>query len=126
MQEKYADRVQFLVVYIKEAHPADDWPMVVSKRIRYVKDPESIFERFQVASTCVRDLDISIPCLIDDMENTAARAYKSHPDRLDVVGKDGKIAYHGGPGPMGFKPAHMEQALRFELAKIGAIAPSVD
>ena len=123
MQEKYADRVQFLVVYIKEAHPADDWPIPVSKRIRYVKDPETIFERFQVASTCVRDLDISIPCLIDDMENTAARAYKGHPDRLYVVGKDGKIAYHGGPGPMGFKPAHMEQALRFELTKIGAIVP---
>ena len=122
MSKKYADVAQFLVVYIKEAHPADDWPMPVSKRIKYVKDPTSIFERYQVASTCVADLNISIPCLIDDMDNTAASAYKGHPDRLYVVGKDGKIAYHGGPGPMGFKPDHMEKALRFELVKIGAIS----
>ena len=122
MSEKYGDVAQFLVVYIKEAHPADDWPIPVSKRIKYVKDPTSIFERFQVASTCVADLKISIPCLVDDMDNTAAVAYKGHPDRLYVVGKDGKIAYHGGPGPMGFKPAHMEKALRFELAKIGSLS----
>lgn len=122
MYAEYGDVAQFLVVYIKEAHPADDWPMPVSKRIKYIKDPTSSFERFQVASTCIADLEISIPCVIDDMENTAAVGYKAHPDRLYVVGKDGKIAYRGGPGPTGFTPSHMENALRFELVKIGAIS----
>ena len=120
MSKKYEDVAQFLVVYIKEAHPSDDWAMRVNPRLKYIKDPTTIFERFQVASTCVTDLKISIPCLVDDMENTAARAYGGWPDRLYVVGKDGKIAYHGGPGPRGFKPRLMEMALIAELKEIGS------
>ena len=96
---------------------------MVNDRIHYFKDPETVFERFQIASTCVADLDISIPCLIDDMENTAARAYKAHPDRLYVVGKDGRIAYHGGPGPFGFTPHQMEEYLLKELERIGVRPP---
>ena len=126
MSKKYADVAQFLIIYIKESHPADNWPMRVNQRIKYIKDPTNAFERFQVATTCVSDLKISIPCLIDDMSNGTAAAYKGHPDRLYVVGKDGKIAFHGSPGPMGFKPAHMEMALRLELVKIGAISADED
>ena len=120
MYNTYKDVAQFLIVYIKEAHPSDDWPMRVSPRIKYIKDPTTILERYQVANTCVADLNLSIPCLLDDMENSTAAAYKGHPDRLYIVGQDGKIAYRGGPGPGGFQPALLETALKFELAKIGA------
>ncbi len=126
MYKKYGDVAQFLVVYIKEAHPADDWSPQESGRVKYFKDPTSVFERLQVASTCVADLKISIPCLIDDMENTTTIAYKAHPDRLYVVGKDGNIAYHGGPGPYGFSPLHMEQYLRIELKRIGTLPARAD
>jgi len=91
--------------------------MRVNARLKYIKDPTSKFERFQVANTCVNDLDISIPCLLDDMKNSTAVAYKGHPDRLYIVGKDGRIAYRGGPGPRGFKPLEMEEALRNELKR---------
>ena len=95
--------------------------MRVNPRLKYIKDPTTQFERYQVANTCMNDLKISIPCLIDDMDNTAARAYKGWPDRLYVVGKNGKIAFHGGPGPMGFKPAEMELALIEELRRIDSV-----
>ena len=39
------------------------------------------------------------------MDNTAARAYKAWPDRLYVIGLDGRIALAGARGPWGFKPA---------------------
>lgn len=116
MYEEYKDRAQFLIVYIKEAHPSDDWANRVNDRVKYIKDPTTFQERYQVANTCISDLEISIPCLIDDMENTAARAYKGWPDRLFVVAKDGTIAYAGGPGPGGFLPREMETALRKQLA----------
>ncbi len=121
MSKKYGDAAQFLVVYIKEAHPSDNWASKVSARLKYIKDPTNDFERFQVANTCVRDLEITIPCLIDDMENTAARAYRGWPDRLYVVGKDGKIAFRGGPGPSGFVPEVMEKALIAELQHTGGL-----
>lgn len=95
--------------------------MRVNPRLKFIADPTTEFERFQVASTCVADLDISIPCVIDEMGNGTAAAYKGHPDRLYVVGLDGRIAYRGGPGPMGFKPDDMEVALREELKRIGRL-----
>lgn len=93
--------------------------MRVNPGLKYIKDPTNAFERFQVANTCVANLKISIPTLIDDMENTTAAAYKGHPDRLYLVGRDGKIAFRGGPGPMGFKPEELETAIKAELAKSG-------
>ncbi len=50
--------------------------------------------------------------LIDDMKNTAQQAYAGWPDRLYVVGRDGKVAFKGDPGPKGFKPADAETALK--------------
>ena len=120
MYADYKDAAQFFIIYIKEAHPSDAWVMRVNPRIKYIKDPTNFFERFQVANTCVADLEISIPCLVDDMENSTANAYKGFPDRLFLIGKDGNVAFTGGPGPMGFKPDEIETALVEELKKIGA------
>ena len=117
MYEQYKNDAQFLIVYIKEAHPSDDWATRVNPRLKYIKDPTTVFERYQVANTCVSDLKVTIPCLIDDMENSAARAYKGWPDRLFIVGKNGKIAYASGPGPRGFLPHEMEIELKKELAR---------
>lgn len=120
MYARYKDDVQFFVVYIKEAHPAEGWAMKVSRRLKYIKDPTSVFERYQVANTCVTALEIDIPCLIDDMENATAYAYKGWPDRLYLVGKDGKIAYLGGPGSSGFRPLELEVMIKNEIEQLEA------
>lgn len=120
MYSQYKDDVQFLIVYIKEAHPSDAWAMRVNPRLKYIKDPTNLFERYQVANTCVNDMKLSIPCVIDDMENSTADAYKGFPDRLYLVGKDGNIAFRGEPGPMGFQPDALDAAIQTELKKIGA------
>jgi len=120
MYAKYKDDAQFLIIYIKEAHPAEGWAMEVSERLKYIKDPTSVFERYQVANTCVSALNLSIPCLLDDMNNTTALAYKGWPDRLYIVGKDGKISFRGGPGPGGFSTDELEVALKAELKKIAS------
>ncbi len=117
MAKRYKGKAQFFVIYIKEAHPSDDWASQVNPRLTYIKDPETFYERSQVANTCMSDLDIDIPCLVDDMDNTAARAYKGWPDRMFVVGADGLLKYVGEPGPFGFLPSEMEEALKEELGK---------
>src|SRR5262249_32840166 len=38
-------------------------------------------------------------------------AYSGMPDRLYVVGSNGKVVYKGGRGPFGFKTGEMEQSL---------------
>ncbi len=45
------------------------------------------------------------------MGNSTDLAYSALPDRLYLIGKNGKIVYRSGPGPMGFKPDELEAAI---------------
>ncbi|HXA49297.1 MAG TPA: deiodinase-related protein, partial [Candidatus Acidoferrum sp.] len=38
--------------------------------------------------------------------------YTGWPDRLLLIGKDGRVVYRSEPGPFGFHPAELEQAIR--------------
>jgi hypothetical protein len=67
------------------------------------------------ASVCVAALKLSVPTVIDGDDNGVNKAYAGWPDRLYVVGTDGRIAYQGGPGPGGFKPAEVEGWLQKNL-----------
>jgi type I thyroxine 5'-deiodinase len=73
--------------------------------------PASFDERQHVAEACVLHLELAIPTVIDDMENSTDLAYSALPDRLYLIGADGTIAYRSGPGPMGFKPDELEAAI---------------
>ena len=75
-------------------------------------DPRTADERSEVAGTCVRKLGLEIPAVIDDIQNTTETAYTAWPDRLYVIGSDGKVVYKSAPGPFGFNPQGVEDTLR--------------
>ena len=55
------------------------------------------------------------------MDDKVNKAYAAWPDRLYVVGTDGKIAMMGEPGPRGFKPSvDAAQGWLEKLASTGA------
>jgi type I thyroxine 5'-deiodinase len=56
-------------------------------------------------------MGIRFPALIDGIENTVERQYTGWPDRLMVIGRDGRVLYKSEPGPFGFQPAELEGAL---------------
>ena len=87
---------------------------------RSVNDPKNLLERTKVASTCAKKLNFTMPMLIDDMKDTTAKSYGGFPDRLYLVGKDGKVVYQGAPGPRGFKPDELEDQLKKLLGKPGS------
>ncbi len=68
-------------------------------------------ERLAVARRCRDELDLGVPFVVDDMEDTVAKAWAAHPDRLFVVGTDGKVAYAGERGPKGFDVEEMTTRL---------------
>lgn len=74
-------------------------------------------DRTENAKLCVGALKLNVPTVIDKADNKVNAAYAGWPDRLYVVGKDGKIAYKGGPGPAGFKPAEVEEWLKKNVGK---------
>ena len=75
------------------------------------RQPKSLAERASVANECLKSLTLTMPCLLDNMENTTEKAYGAWPDRLCVVDIAGKVAYYGQPGPKGFNPKEAETAL---------------
>jgi type I thyroxine 5'-deiodinase len=68
------------------------------------EDPKKLEERRKLAKQCTEALGLTLPCLVDDMEDTASQSFNAWPERIYVVGTDGKIAFASGPGPWGFKP----------------------
>ena len=114
----YGDRVQFLLVYIREAHPLDGSAPLGGNGMPIVEDPATQSERDAVCSTCMTKLSLDpIPALVDGIDDAVNRAYAAGPDRLYLVGTDGTIAYRGGPGPFGFKPGELEAAIRAALGE---------
>ncbi len=110
LEKWYQDRkavADFYVVYIREAHAADS-PRPIKNA---PKEPRNDIERKVLADTCIREAKLTIPFIVDDMENTACKAYAAWPDRLFIVGTDGKIAYAGARGPGGFRPKECDKRL---------------
>jgi hypothetical protein len=134
LYEHYHDRVQFLSIYIREAHPVDGWwlgkgplarlmKLVGMKARTDVHDPTSIEERREVAGSCEQSLEYGIPTLVDEMDDAVNRAYAAWPTRLYLVGTDGRIAYAGGLGPWGFKPTELGWAIEAYLSEATPAAP---
>ena len=116
LHARYADRVDFLVVYIREAHPEEGWGITPNRDegIR-VQDPTTDQARHQVASECALRLQIELPVVVDAIDDSIASAYGALPDRLYLIGRGGRIAFQGEPGPWGFDPRTLEQAIEQEL-----------
>src|SRR5262245_2334335 len=88
-----------------------------------VEEPMGLEERIAVAGTCAAGLALApMPLLVDDMANSAERAYEAYPDRLVLVDREGRVAYRSAPGPDGFKPEELLAAIRAERAS-GLLAP---
>ena len=100
------------VVYIREAHPTDEWQVESneSEKILFAQ-PTTFAARSEIAQVCSLKLELPIPTLVDDMENSTDRKYYALPDRLYLIGSDGRVAYRGGPGPFGFVAADLGAAI---------------
>jgi hypothetical protein len=74
--------------------------------------PKEWNERQSVAQACCSKLSLSLPCVVDTIDNEVDNLYAAWPERIFVIDRDGKIAYAGKRGPWGFKPKEAERALR--------------
>ena len=108
----YRDQVEFFVVYVQEAHPTDGWQTESNLTDNVLfRQHQSYDEREEVAQTCSIDLHINLPILIEEMDNVIDEAYGAAPERLYLIGADGKVAYQGGAGPHFFDLDEWEHAI---------------
>jgi alkylhydroperoxidase family enzyme len=76
-----------------------------------IAQPRDSDERTGVARRCCSALKISMPVVVDEMDDRVGHAYSGMPDRLYLIDRHGRVAYKGGRGPFGFKAGELEQAL---------------
>ncbi len=117
IHETYKNDVEFLLIYIHEAHPSDGWqtPQNLYDAVVY-EAPTDDDERSEIANACQIALDLKIPMLVDGIDNTAEEAYVSEPIRMFMIDRDGIITFNGAPGPAGFNPDDWEVAIKDQLA----------
>jgi len=105
MYDIYGDIAEVRIVYINEAHASDSsWPVDYAEE-KGITEHDNYGERCSTADMLLADKSITIPTVIDSMDNAVNEAYSAWPDRAFIVRTDGRLAVASGQGPWGFAPA---------------------
>ena len=99
-------------MYIREAHTSDVWqdPDNLDDHVIFAS-PKNIGERSEMGQLCVVKLGIRFPAVVDGFDNATERNYTGWPDRMYLIDAAGHVAYKSKPGPFGFKPDDLKNAL---------------
>jgi hypothetical protein len=116
LYRRYCDRVTFVMVYVREAHPLEGWQLESNKRLGVaIPQPKNYEDRVKVAQICSSRLELGMPILVDTIGDKVGARYSGMPSRLYLLDRKGRVAFKNGRGPFGFKPAELEYALLFLL-----------
>ena len=119
--KEFGDRVHFLCVYIKEAHPTDgsQSPSNLDDDVLFAQ-PTTEDERAEVAAACMLRHNFSFPMVLDDMTDVVGSTYMAMPERLYVLDPAGRVTWKCGLGPHLFDPDGFEAAIKAQVAALKA------
>jgi peroxiredoxin len=116
LRQRYGNSVEFLAVYIREAHAADGWVLEGNTRAKIeVPQHTNQGERLAASQRFCEMLKPSYPLLVDEFDDHVTQAYSATPNRLYLIDRDGKVAYKSGRGPRGYRMGELEQSLVLHL-----------
>jgi hypothetical protein len=125
IREDFEDAVELVLVYIKEAHPGDEWQMDSNVETDVVYDQPKTFEaRMDLARTFMDRMKVESETLVDDERNTALACYSAWPERIYVIDRSGRIVYKGGMGPFYFDPDGLREFLTTLPTQTSSVLPS--
>ncbi len=112
LYERYRDRVEFRLVYMREAHPQGEWQSTINAR-QGVSLPEarSERERGEHAGLCRTRLAIPYEAVLDGMNGAAEHAFSAFPSRAFVVDRTGKVTYATALDEESLRPEALAAAL---------------
>jgi hypothetical protein len=117
--EQFKQDADFLTVYIREAHPQDEWQMEsnVIEGTCYLQ-PRTLEGRVAIANDFVNRFQYPVPLAVDTIADTAKTFYAAWPERLYII-EGGKVAFKGGIGPVYYRPEEVRAWLekRFPEAR---------
>jgi len=90
---EYKHKVDFITVYIAEAHTQDVWPLgqhvCVNKHI-------TLDDRITACKRFMESVDWQLPTTVDSMTNGFMKTYLAHPERFYAM-VDRKMAFKAQP-----------------------------
>jgi len=97
---------------VAEAHAVDEWQLESNEEegIRVLQQT-SLEERIEAARAAAARLQLTMPILVDGMDDGASAAFAAWPERIVIVDRERRIVYPGAPGPNGFSPEVAEACL---------------
>jgi hypothetical protein len=112
VHERHRKRVAFLLVYIK----APD------SRALQVTDPGGQRDgvaptRLELARAYTRAHALVLPWVVDGPDDATASAYNALPERLYLIGRDGRVSWKSPRGAPSSRLDGFEQAIRTELER---------
>jgi thiol-disulfide isomerase/thioredoxin len=116
LRELYGNKVEFLGIYVREAHPTDGWVLDGNTKAGINEpQPTNQTQRLAVAQKYCDTVKPNYPLLVDEMDDRVTRAYSGTPNRLYIVDRDGRVVYKSGRGPRGYRTEQLEQSLALLL-----------
>lgn len=93
LHEDLGTRATVFLVYTKEAHPVGGWELEKNKEQNiFINQPLNFAGRQTAAKQCREALKLTLPILIDDIDNAWTSAYGGFPNGAVVINRDGTIA----------------------------------
>jgi len=118
LYERYHDRAEFLLVYIREAHGAGSWQSTINQREGVDLADATTFEQKRgYAASCVRKLKIPYTATVDPLDNGTDKAYIAWPSRVYLVDKQGRVAFNSLLDELNFEASRLDAALKWEIAQ---------
>jgi len=93
LYDKYKDRVDFLTIYIREAHTRDEWPL---GNDFCWKNPKTMEERMTLANKFHKEMEYHAPMVVDAFDDPFNDYFSSWPERYYII-HEGKLAYKAMP-----------------------------
>ncbi len=97
LAREFEDRVEFVFVYIREAHPG-------AGGFENIPDPLNDEERLEAARKFKAQTRFPIEILVDTHNDATATRWAAWPLRVYAVDTNGVVIYSGAQGPWGYRP----------------------
>jgi tetratricopeptide (TPR) repeat protein len=118
LSEEHKGKLDFRLIYIREAHAGADWQSTINERDGIALEPaKTVEQKREHAQLCLRKLDLPWAAIADGIDGAAEAAYQAWPSRVYIVDRHGRVAFNSRLGELEFQPARMEGALRAVLAR---------
>ncbi|EFA74534.1 thyroxine 5'-deiodinase [Heterostelium album PN500] len=116
---EFAEYCQFYILYLAEMHPVDGWVIGGDEISTCYKQPKTMKERLNIVKALQEYSPVTIPYLVDLIDNGFNAKYDAIPERLFVL-ENKKFSYVGGPGPFKFIPEELKEYLtkRFKASAL--------